>query len=90
MAARKLSSVFDASRISGEQRAYIPLFGSKTGHHGEIHIPRDARFPPPLAIAEILQLSGGREEIHHRGSFANQCCISTIPEDGLSGAVRNA
>ena len=70
---------------------------------GEIDIPCYARFAPsldgdpadeagtpPLAVAEGLQFPGGCEEIVHWRSFANQACISTMPEEGRGGRVRKA
>lgn len=45
---------------------------------------------PAVAVAEILKRSRRVEKIDHLRSFANQACISTIPEDGRGGRVRVA
>jgi hypothetical protein len=45
---------------------------------------------PSLQVAEYLQLQSRFEEVDHGRSFANQCCISTRPEEGLGGRERVA
>jgi len=103
MAAGELPGVFDARRISGEQRVDKPAFTAKTGQDGDIDIqrgaglapslhrqPTDAAGAPALPVAEGLQLASRRKQIDHRGSLANHFCISTNREEGLSVEVRNA
>lgn len=103
MAVRELPRVFDARRISGQQRVDKSALAAKSGQYREIDVQRYARLAPSLHrqatdeagapalfVAENLQLLSGLEEIDHRGNFANQSCISTNPDEGLSGEVRNA
>jgi hypothetical protein len=45
---------------------------------------------PAIVIAENLEFACGFEKTVHRGSLANQNCISTSPDEGRGGRVLNA